>query len=286
MLVALPNVIRQLHRIVDGSHGRAGSSNGNANTDGNDDDTVQVSQTTSFLGMHLLEGDWAAYSDDDDDIDDHDSECDFPHGGNNCKGLLEYLATPEGRADVASADDPLGLFSHESHFAGLVDDAVDKMLHKLGFVPASHGDASTSERNYCRNNCTSNGNTRRKWSSRRSAFFAGLFVRAPLPVMEVIYDIEKETFLPAASSSTSSGDCHEDDPSGISETDWWIECFMCLLAVIPSRDEERLRRSTSPAASGRNGGVVYRTRTWSIPEFESLILMLLNDHPSPNFSAL
>jgi len=199
---------------------------------------------------------------------------------------LEYLATPEGRADVASADDPLGLFSHESHFAGLVDDAVDKMLHNLGVVSSFQTNASSSASNYCRNNHTSDGNARKKWSSRRSAFFAGLFVRAPLPVMKAIYDIEKETLLQAASCSTSSGDCQEDDLSSISETDWWIECFMCLLAVIPSRDEERLRSSTSPAAYGTNGSVVYRTRTWSIPEFESLILMLLNDHPSPEFSEL
>ncbi|KAL7462070.1 hypothetical protein ACHAXS_002470 [Conticribra weissflogii] len=296
MLVALPNIIRQFRRIVDvdGSNANANANaNSYANYIGNDDDTVQVSQTTSFLGMHLLEGDWTGYSDDDrvgghDDHDhDHDlrelagEELDF-RPGCNCKDLLEYLATPEGRADVASANDPLGLFPNESYFAGLLDDVAEKLSHKMGIVSSSRGDGSDKPRNCkCHNHY---GHKHKSRSSRRSAFFAGLFVRAPFPVMEAIYNIEKETFL--HDPATSSSDCHDHDLSSISETDWWIECFMCLLAVIPTKDEERLSNSTSPTASGSNGAVLYRTRTWSVPEFESLILMLLNDYPSPGFSEI
>ncbi len=55
------------------------------NHDFNDEETVQVSDANSFLGTHLLEGDW--------------------------EDALVYLDTPEGERDATAKNDPLGLFN-------------------------------------------------------------------------------------------------------------------------------------------------------------------------------
>ncbi|KAL7528760.1 hypothetical protein ACHAXR_002618, partial [Thalassiosira sp. AJA248-18] len=118
---------------------------------------------------------------------------------------LTHLATPEGQRDVDAKNDPLGLFNSR-HLAA--------KYNKHAAIP----------------------------SSKNTAFFAALFVRAPYDVIGKIF-----TMTPS----------HVDEP----------EDLMYAMSVIPSEEESRLQDLRRK--------VPHRTRAWTAEEYDQILNLLL-----------
>ena len=144
--------------------------------------------------------------------------------------LLEHLATPEGERDVAAENDPIGLFNN------VVDGGGSSTCSTAASNNNNHGAISIPP------------------SSHNTAFFAALYVRAPLAIIEAIYNLSRERV-------------HRPEE------------LMYVLAVIPSEEKERLRGAHDPRR------IPYRTRTWTPQEYEALVKLLLEDTPPSNSSS-
>ena len=151
---------------------------------------------------------------------------------------LQYLATPEGNQDALANNDPLGLFNS----------------HSNSFGSGGRGDSS--------------GHSNHIPRSKTTAIFAALYVRAPIEVIETIYE----------QCSSSQADQHED--------------LMYALSVIPSEEEERLKqRPLHQRQRQGQRGVTNRARAWTRGEYDRLLHLLLkhfflHDSQSISYSPL
>ena len=121
--------------------------------------------------------------------------------------VSDYLSTPEAQHDVDAKNDPLGILNSQSG------------TNKLKQIP----------------------------SSKHTAFFASLFVRAPYNIIEKVYNMAPS---------------HVDQP----------EDLMYVLSIIPSEEESRLAELQKRAP--------HRTRSWSSSEYCQILHLLLKSFQS------
>jgi len=89
-----------------------------------------------------------------------------------------------------------------------------------------------------------------------SAFYAAIHVRAPFSVAKAIYEWERQKPNDAVVLTRSA------------------EFLMCVLAVIPSEEEERLKHRRGGKNANQGMG---RMQTWSLEDMDGILEMILRD---------